>query len=84
MRDACPLHCTLDFVPALPLLRSWPRSQAVAAVGARSRSANCLRNFATFGAIGAYLLFKERLGRLQITGVVMLILGVAALTIASS
>jgi len=40
--------------------------------------------FATFGAIGAYLLFKERLGRLQITGVVMLILGVAALTIASS
>ena len=39
--------------------------------------------FATFGAIGAYLLFRERLGKLQITGVVMLIVGVAALTIAS-
>lgn len=40
--------------------------------------------FATFGAIGAYLLFKERLGRLQITGVVMLVIGVSALTLASS
>lgn len=40
--------------------------------------------FATFGAIGAYLLFKERLGRLQVTGVVMLIIGVSALTIANS
>lgn len=40
--------------------------------------------FATFGAIGAYLLFKERLGKLQITGVVMLILGVAALTLVST
>lgn len=40
--------------------------------------------FATFGAIGAYLLFKERLGRLQITGVVMLVLGVSALALVSS
>ncbi|MGI9196510.1 MAG: EamA family transporter [Candidatus Nanopelagicales bacterium] len=39
--------------------------------------------FAPIAAIAAYLLFKERLGRLQILGVVVLVLGVGALTIAS-
>lgn len=38
--------------------------------------------FATIGAVFAYLLFKERLGRLQITGVAMLVVGVAALSLA--
>jgi multidrug transporter EmrE-like cation transporter len=31
----------------------------------------------------AYILFKERLGRLQIVGVVVLVLAVTALTVAS-
>jgi len=40
--------------------------------------------FASIGAVGAYLLFKERLGRLQVTGVVMLVVGVATLTVLRS
>ncbi|MBU6245318.1 MAG: DMT family transporter [Actinomycetales bacterium] len=40
--------------------------------------------FASIGAVGAYLLFKERLGRLQVLGVVMLVVGVATLTILRS
>ena len=39
--------------------------------------------FAPISAVLAYVLFKERLGRLQITGVVILVLGVTALSIAS-
>ena len=39
--------------------------------------------FAPIAAIVAYLLFKERLGRLQILGVVVLVVGVTALSIAS-
>lgn len=38
--------------------------------------------FAPIAAILAYVLFKERLGRLQIAGVVVLVLGVTALSIA--
>ena len=41
------------------------------------------REFAPIAAVAAYLLFKERLGRLQITGVVVLVLGVTSLTLAS-
>lgn len=40
--------------------------------------------FASIGAVGAYLLFKERLGRLQVTGVAMLVVGVATLTLLRS
>jgi drug/metabolite transporter (DMT)-like permease len=39
--------------------------------------------FAPIAAVAAYLLFKERLGKLQITGVVILVAGVTALTVAS-
>jgi len=39
--------------------------------------------FAPISAVLAFVLFKERLGRLQITGVVILVLGVTALSIAS-
>jgi drug/metabolite transporter (DMT)-like permease len=39
--------------------------------------------FAPIAAIMAYVLFRERLGRLQITGVVVLVLAVTALTWAS-
>lgn len=39
--------------------------------------------FAPIAAVAAYLLFKERLGRLQIAGVVVLVVGVSALTVAS-
>ena len=39
--------------------------------------------FAPIAAVMAYVLFKERLGRLQITGVVVLVLAVTALTIVS-
>ncbi len=37
--------------------------------------------FAPISAVMAYVLFRERLGRLQITGVVIIVLGVAALSI---
>lgn len=40
--------------------------------------------FASIGAVAAYLLFKERLGALQITGVVMLVVGVTVLTVLRS
>jgi drug/metabolite transporter (DMT)-like permease len=39
--------------------------------------------FAPIAAVLAYVLFKERLGRLQITGVAILVLGVTALSIAT-
>jgi multidrug transporter EmrE-like cation transporter len=34
--------------------------------------------------VAAYLLFKERLGRMQIAGVIVLVLGVTSLTLVSS
>ena len=37
--------------------------------------------FATIAAFLAFVLFKERLGRLQLTGLVMLVIGVAALSL---
>lgn len=40
--------------------------------------------FAAIGAIGAFLFFKERLGRLQIAGVIVLVLGVSTLTLLRS
>ena len=40
--------------------------------------------FASIGAIGAFVLFGERLGRMQVLGVVMLVAGVAALTVATA
>ena len=39
--------------------------------------------FAPISAVMAYVLFKERLGRLQISGVVILVAAVTALSIAS-
>ena len=39
--------------------------------------------FAPISAVMAYVLFKERLGRLQITGVVILVLAVTALSVVS-
>ena len=39
--------------------------------------------FAPIAAIMAYVLFKERLGRAQILGVVVLVGGVTALTLAA-
>ena len=39
--------------------------------------------FAPIAAVMAYVLFKERLGRLQVTGVVILVLAVTALSVAS-
>jgi drug/metabolite transporter (DMT)-like permease len=39
--------------------------------------------FAPIAAVMAYVLFKERLGRLQVTGVAILVVGVTALSIAS-
>ena len=39
--------------------------------------------FAPIAAVMAYVLFKERLGRLQITGVAVLVVAVTALSIAS-
>lgn len=40
--------------------------------------------FAPIAAIMAYLLFKERLGRIQIAGVAVIVLGVVALTLVST
>jgi drug/metabolite transporter (DMT)-like permease len=40
--------------------------------------------FAPIAAVAAYLLFKERLGRMQIAGVIVLVLGVTSLTLVSS
>ena len=39
--------------------------------------------FAPIAAVMAYILFKEKLGKLQITGVVILVAAVTALSIAS-
>ena len=39
--------------------------------------------FAPIAAVAAYFLFKEKLGRLQILGVAVLVVGVAALSVAS-
>jgi len=36
--------------------------------------------FAAVAAVGAYFVFKERLGRIQVAGVVMILVGVATLT----
>jgi multidrug transporter EmrE-like cation transporter len=36
--------------------------------------------FAAVAAVGAYVLFGERLGRVQLTGVAMILAGVAALS----
>jgi drug/metabolite transporter (DMT)-like permease len=40
--------------------------------------------FAPIAAVAAYFLFKERLGRFQIAGVVVLVIGVTSLTVAAS
>jgi drug/metabolite transporter (DMT)-like permease len=39
--------------------------------------------FAPIAAVMAYVLFREKLGRLQITGVAILVAGVTALSLAS-
>ena len=36
--------------------------------------------FAAIAAVAAYVLFRERLGRLQLVGVVTIVVGVAVLT----
>lgn len=40
--------------------------------------------FAPIAAVAAYVLFKERLGRLQVMGVVVIVLGVTALSLVTS
>lgn len=40
--------------------------------------------FAPIAAVAAYVLFKERLGRLQVAGVVVIVLGVTALSLVTS
>jgi drug/metabolite transporter (DMT)-like permease len=53
------------------------------AVGARhgiAVSAVLASQFAVIAAVGAYLLFGERLGRVQLIGVVLTVVGVALLT----
>ncbi len=56
---------------------------AAYAVGARHEiaiAAVLASQFAAFTAVGAYVLFRERLSRMQLTGVVIVIVGVAALS----
>ena len=48
-----------------------------------SAGAAISRQFAPIAAIMAYLLFKERLGRLQIAGVAIIVVGVTSLTLLS-
>ncbi len=53
-------------------------------VGARDSvavTAVMASQFAAFAAIAGYLLFGERLGRLQISGVVVIVLAVTALSV---
>src|SRR5258707_13359292 len=40
--------------------------------------------FATISVVVAYVLFRERLGRLQVVGAVLLVVGVTALSLVSS
>jgi len=60
---------------------------AVFTVGARDSvavSSVLASQFASIAAVAAFLLFKERLGRLQVTGVAILVAAVAALTLLRS
>lgn len=74
-RSAAPLVVTAGLAE-LPGFLSYAAgardSVAVAAVLASQ--------FAAVASVGAFLIFRERLTRLQLTGVVLIIAGVAALT----
>jgi drug/metabolite transporter (DMT)-like permease len=72
---------------ALPLVVAAGLAEVVGmtsyALGARhgiAISAVLASQFAAVAAIGAYFLFGERLGRVQVAGVVMILVGVATLT----
>jgi drug/metabolite transporter (DMT)-like permease len=72
---------------ALPLIVASGLAEVVGfasyALGARhgiAISAVLASQFAAVAAVGAYLLFGERLGRVQLVGVAMIVAGVAALT----
>src|SRR2546430_9428031 len=72
---------------ALPLVVASGLAEVVGfasfAFGARhgiAVSAVLASQFAAVAAVGAYLLFGERLGRLQLIGVAMILAGVAVLT----
>ena len=72
---------------ALPLIVASGLAEvagfAAYAVGARhgiAISAVLASQFAAVAAVGAYLLFGERLGRVQLVGVAMIVAGVAALS----
>jgi drug/metabolite transporter (DMT)-like permease len=74
--------------PATPLVVTAGVAEVVGfasyAAGARhgiAIAAVLASQFAVFAGIGAYFLFRERLTRLQMTGVSVVIVGVAALTV---
>ena len=77
-RSAAPLVVGMGFTEALGFVCFAIGAQYQVAVTSVLAS-----QFAPIAAVAAYLLFKERLGRLQIAGVVVLVVGVTALTVAS-
>jgi drug/metabolite transporter (DMT)-like permease len=73
---------------ALPLVVAGGLAEVLGftsyALGARhgiAVAAVLASQFAAFAGLGAYLLFRERLTRLQLAGVVLVIVGVAALSV---
>lgn len=77
-RSTAPLVVAMGFTEALGFVCFAIGAQYQVAVTSVLAS-----QFAPIAAVAAYLLFKERLGRLQIAGVVVLVVGVTALTVAS-
>lgn len=77
-RSTAPLVVAMGFTEALGFVCFAIGAQYQVAVTSVLAS-----QFAPLAAVAAYLLFKERLGRLQIAGVVVLVVGVTALTVAS-
>lgn len=77
-RATAPLVVAMGFTEALGFVCFAIGAQYQVAVTSVLAS-----QFAPIAAVAAYLLFKERLGRLQIAGVVVLVVGVTALTVAS-
>jgi drug/metabolite transporter (DMT)-like permease len=77
-RSTAPLVITMGFTEVLGFVCFAIGAQYGVAVTSVLAS-----QFAPIAAVGAYLLFKERLGRSQIAGVVVLVLGVTSLTLVS-
>jgi drug/metabolite transporter (DMT)-like permease len=75
-RKALPLVLLLGFFEVAGFTFYWFGAQDGVAVTAVLAS-----QFAPIAAVLAFLIFKERLGRLQIVGVAILVAGVTALTL---